>query len=216
MALSRIGFCVLLVMVGVLRIFELLLSRRHQKALRARGAKPVPDPHFRWMVAVHVAVLGGAALEVTLLGRTFLPLLAAAAGSLFLGANAVRWWVIETLKECWTVHVMDCAPVGVVTRGPFAFVRHPNYAAAFLELAALPLIHTAWLTALLGSLAHVWVLFLRLAVEEPALMGNPDYRARMAHKPRFLPKPFRKCSAKDIRHIHEFEERSAGSGKPRA
>jgi methyltransferase len=82
---------------------------------------------------------------------------------------------------------MQSAQLGVVTRGPFRFIRHPNYAAVFIELVALPLIHTAWLTALVGAAGHVWVLSRRLAVEEPVLLANPAYRAAMAHKPRFLP-----------------------------
>jgi methyltransferase len=187
MAVSRFGFFTLLALVGTLRIVELLLSRRHQKVLLTHGARQVPDPHFHWMVVVHIAVLGGAALEVALLRRPFLPPLVVPMCGLFLLANVVRWWVILTLKECWTVRVMDCAPIGVVTRGPFRFVRHPNYAAVFLELATLPMIHTAWLTALGGSVAHAWVLARRLAVEEPALMANSTYREKMAHKPRFLP-----------------------------
>jgi len=60
----------------------------------------------------------------------------------------------------------------------------------FIELLALPLIHTAWLTAFLGGIAHVWVLRRRLAVEETMLLANPVYRAAMGAKPRFLPQLF--------------------------
>ena len=82
---------------------------------------------------------------------------------------------------------MDSTRLGVVTSGPFRFVRHPNYAAVFAEMLALPLIHTAWITALAGSLAHLAVLTQRLSTEERVLFANPDYRAAMAGKPRFLP-----------------------------
>jgi methyltransferase len=75
----------------------------------------------------------------------------------------------------------------VITTGPFRFVRHPNYAAVFAEMVALPLIHTAWITALVGAFAHMAVLSQRLAMEERVLFANPDYRAAMAGKPRFLP-----------------------------
>jgi methyltransferase len=82
---------------------------------------------------------------------------------------------------------MDSTSLGVVTTGPFRYVRHPNYAAVFLEMLALPLIHTAWITAAAGAIAHAGVLAQRLGTEERMLFANPDYRAAMAGKPRFVP-----------------------------
>ena len=187
MAVSVAAFLCLLAAVAVLRLVELRISRRHQQQLAARGARRVADPQFRWMVLVHSAVLIGAALEVILLRRPMLPALAVVMLALFLAANAVRWWVIRTLGQHWNVQVMDSTSLGVIASGPFRFVRHPNYAAVFVELLALPLIHTAWITAVAGSLAHLWVLSKRLAAEDPVLLANPNYRAAMGGKPRFLP-----------------------------
>jgi methyltransferase len=95
--------------------------------------------------------------------------------------------VIRSLGEHWNVQVVDSTRLGVVTSGPFRYVRHPNYAAVFSELLALPLIHTAWITAIAGAIAHIGVLAQRLSTEEPVLLANPDYRAAMSGKPRFLP-----------------------------
>jgi methyltransferase len=169
---------------------ELAMSRQHQRELATRGIPKAHDPCFRWMVMLHAGVLAGAAIEVWLLRRPLIPVLATAMAVLFALANVLRWWVILTLGAHWNVQVMDSAGLGVIDRGPFRLVRHPNYAAVFLELAALPLIHTAWLTALIGSSAHVWVLSRRLAVEEAVLLEHPEYRATMAGKPRFVPSVF--------------------------
>lgn len=187
MGLSVILFLGLLAAVVLLRIVELVISRRNQRALADQGVRKVREPHFRWMVLLHTGVLIGAAIEVVFLHRPFVPALGVTMGILFLLANATRWWVIRTLGGHWNVEVMESARLGVVTSGPFHFIRHPNYAAVVVELAALPLIHTAWLTALLGSAAHVWVLSRRLAIEESILLADPAYRSAMAHKPRFLP-----------------------------
>jgi methyltransferase len=187
MDVTVIAFLLLLLAVAALRVAELRISRRHQQQLVSRGAARVSDPRFRWMVVLHTAVLLGAALEVLLLKRPFIPVLAAITFAIFLAANTVRWWVIRTLGEHWNVQVVDSTRLGVVTSGPFRFVRHPNYAAVFAEMLALPLIHTAWITALAGSLAHVAVLAQRLSTEESVLFANPDYRTAMAGKPRFLP-----------------------------
>lgn len=187
MDLSVIAFLLLLAAVAALRLLELRISRRHQQQLVARGAAKIDEPRFRWMVLLHTAVLIGAALEVILLKRPFIPLLTAVMFAVFLAANAVRWWVIRTLGDHWNVQVIDSTRLGVVASGPFRFVRHPNYAAVFAEMLSLPLIHTAWITAVAGSLAHVAVLGQRLSTEERILFANPEYRNVMGGKPRFLP-----------------------------
>lgn len=181
------AFTGLLLAVALLRLVELRISKRHQRELIARGAANVDDPKFRWMVLLHTSVLIGAALEVVLMRRRFIPVLASSMFAVFLAANAVRWWVIWTLGKHWNVQVMDSTRLGVITFGPFRYVRHPNYAAVFAEMLSLPLIHTAWITALAGSLAHAAVLAQRLSTEERVLFANPDYRSAMAGKPRFLP-----------------------------
>jgi methyltransferase len=180
-------FLALLLAVGLLRLVELRVSKRHQKEMAARGAAKIDEPRFRWMVLLHTAVLIGAALEVVLLRRPFILWLAAPMIGVFLAANAVRWWVIRSLGEHWNVQVVDSTCLGVVTSGPFRYVRHPNYAAVFAELLALPLIHSAWITAVAGTIAHIGVLAQRLSTEERVLFANPDYRAAMTGKPRFLP-----------------------------
>src|SRR6202040_3155945 len=187
MDLSVVTFLALLLVVALLRFVELRISSRHQQEMIARGAAKVDEPKFRWMVLLHTAVLIGAALEVILLRRPFILWLAAPMFAIFLAANAVRWWVIRSLGEHWNVQVVDSTRLGVLTSGPFRYVRHPNYAAVFAEMLALPLIHTAWITAAAGAIAHTGVLAQRLSTEERVLFANPDYRAAMTGKPRFLP-----------------------------
>jgi methyltransferase len=186
--MSAAAYILLLVAVGLGRLAELGVSRRNQRRLAAQGVAKVPEPHFPWMVALHIGVLLAAGSEVVFLHRPLIPALALAMGLLFVLANALRWWVIATLAGHWNVQVMDSAGLGVVTRGPYRWIRHPNYLAVITELFALPLIHTAWLTAIVGSLANAWVLRRRLAVEEAVLLAGPAYRATMGHKPRFFPR----------------------------
>src|SRR5580693_303820 len=190
MDLSVIAFLGLLLAVALLRLGELRISKRHQAEMVARGAAKVDEPKFRWMVLLHTGVLLGAALEVVFLKRPLIPWLAVPMFLVFVAANAVRWWVIRTLGEHWNVQVMDSTRLGVVTSGPFRYVRHPNYAAVFAEMLALPLMHTAWITAVAGAMAHIAVLSMRLSTEERVLLANPEYQATMASKPRFIPGVF--------------------------
>ena len=190
MDLTTTAFVVLLACVGFERLLELRLSRRHQRDLARRGAHKRTDPHYRWMIALHAGVLAGAALEVILLHRPFIAPLASAALFAFLSATLLRWWVIRTLGTHWNTEVMDSTALGVVSRGPFRWIRHPNYLGVFVEMIALPLVHAAWITAIVAAAGNIFVLRNRLRVEERTLDAVPAYRAAMSGKARFLPKIF--------------------------
>jgi methyltransferase len=190
MDLTKIGFLILLGSVGLERLVELQLSRRHQQDLARSGARKHPDPQYRWMVALHAGVLMGAAVEVIFLRRRFIPLLAAPALAFFSLATCLRWWVIRTLGVHWNTEVVDSASLGVVSDGPFRWIRHPNYLGVFVELIALPLIHTAWITAAVAAAGNIFILRNRLHLEEPVLDAVPAYRTAMAGKSRFLPRIF--------------------------
>ena len=188
MGISVIAYLALLAAVGLGRLVELWISKRNQKALIEQGASRVSERHYSWMVALHASVLVAASLEVIFLHRPFVPALAIPMSVLFLLANALRWWVIRLLRIHWNVQVMDSTRVGIVTSGPYRWVRHPNYLGVFVELVSLALIHTAWLTAIYAGVGYAMVLRTRLQAEDRVLLANPAYRAAMGDKPRFLPK----------------------------
>jgi methyltransferase len=186
------AYLTLLAMVGIGRLAELRISRRNQRQLEKQGVRKLSEPHFRWMVLLHGGVLAGAAVEVTMLHRPLIPALAIPMAVLFVLANILRWWVMGSLAEHWNVEVMASSRVGVVTSGPYRWIRHPNYVAVVMELFALPMMHTAWITALAGTAANLEILRRRLDVEEDVLMADATYRATMGIKPRFLPRLFKR------------------------
>jgi methyltransferase len=185
---SRIVYVALLVAVGAGRFIELGVSRRNQKSLIAKGASRVSEPRFQWMIFVHTIVLVGAGLEVIFLHRPLIPALAISMGVLVSLSNVLRWWVIGTLRSHWNVQIMNSARLGVVSSGPYRWVRHPNYVAVFVELIALPLIYSAWISALVAAVGNGWVLYSRIQVEDQMLLSDPGYRDAMGNKPRFLPR----------------------------
>ena len=187
MGLSFYLFLGLLATVGVLRLAELRISHQNRRRMLAGGAVPVPEPHFKWIVVIHTGVLICAPVEVLLLKRPFIPWLALTMFALFILSNLLRLWVVLSLGKLWSVNVMDSTGLGVVTNGPFRFVRHPNYVGVVLEVISLPLIHTAWMTAIAAAVGYCYALSRRVPAEEKVLMANSEYRAAMGHKPRFLP-----------------------------
>jgi methyltransferase len=186
------AYIALLVVVGIGRLAELGISRRNQRQLERQGVRKIPEAHFRWMVFLHGSVLVCAGAEVLFLHRPFIPALAIAMFALFVLANLLRWWVIRTLAGHWNVEVMESSRVGVVSSGPYRWVRHPNYVAVVIEIFSLPMIHTAWITAIIGTLGDLEILRRRIKVEDGFLMSNPDYRVAMGEKPRFFPRVFKR------------------------
>jgi methyltransferase len=126
-------YLLLVAAVGACRIVELRISRRHQRALAARGASPLPERVFGAMVALHTGILVAAVVEVLALRRPLVLSLAVPALALVVLANALRFWVIATLGEHWNVRVVASSALGVITSGPYRYVRHPNYVAVFIE-----------------------------------------------------------------------------------
>lgn len=190
LATSLPAFTALVLAVGITRLVELRVSRRRQRALVAGGAQLVSEPRFRLMVLLHTGILVAALVEAWTTRRAPPPGLSAAALGLVVAANLLRWWVIATLGPHWNVQIVSSTgSLGVVTGGPFRWIRHPNYVAVFVELTALPLVHAAYATAAIGAAAHLWVLYHRIRAEETVLLADPRYRASMGDKPRFLPWP---------------------------
>lgn len=177
----------LIALISVTRLIELNISKRHRAQLLERGARAIRERAFSFMVIVHVAILLGCILEVALLDRVAPLWLGLVAALSVVLANALRLWAISSLGMHWNVQVVDSTAMGIVSRGPYRFIRHPNYVAVFAELTFLPLVHGAWITALVGTALHIVVLYRRITLEEAMLMNDPDYREIMGRKPRFLP-----------------------------
>ncbi|MBI2396147.1 MAG: hypothetical protein HYV09_41675 [Deltaproteobacteria bacterium] len=173
-------------LLGLERLYELVLSRRNAERARARGGFEVGRAQFRVMAAVHTLFLFSCAAEVALLGRAFPGVLGVVAIAAAIAAQALRYWAIRTLGESWNVRILVVPNAPPVTHGPYRFVRHPNYLAVIVEMLAVPLAHGAWITALVFSIANALLLVLRIRAEERAL--GAAWSSAFARHPRFLPR----------------------------
>jgi methyltransferase len=186
--LSRALFSVLCALVVGQRLWEVDVSRRHERKLLARGAIEHAHGQMPWMVALHAAWLASALIEVWLTKRPFVPGLAAAAACIFTLGQVLRWLAMRTLGERWTVKVITPVDHGeAVSSSVYRYLRHPNYVGVGLEILALPLIHGAYVTALVFSLLNAVLLRARIRAEERALEQSSDYAVRFRGRRRFLP-----------------------------
>ena len=132
------------------------------------------------MVALHTAFLFACVGEVWLLDRPLIPTLALAMLALLALSMGLRYWAIATLGERWNTRVV-VQPERRPSPAGLSIVRHPNYIAVVIEMLALPLVPTAWVTAVAGSVLNAWLLSVRSGREE-ALRRHCSYDT--ARRPR--------------------------------
>jgi methyltransferase len=162
-------YAVLVAAVAAERIAELVVSARHLAWARARGGVESGAGHYPAMAAVHTLLLVSCVVEVRALDRPFVPSLGWPMLLVVIGTQALRWWCVRTLGPQWNTRVVVVPGLPLVRRGPYRLLRHPNYVAVVVEVAALPLVHTAWLTALVFSALNAAVLSVRIPAEQRAL-----------------------------------------------
>jgi methyltransferase len=169
---SVLWFDVLVALTALERLAELVVSARNARWSFARGGVESGRGHFPPMVALHTGLLVACVLEVHLADRPFVPWLGWTALALVLASQALRWWCIMTLGPRWNTRVIVVPGLDLVRRGPYRWIPHPNYVAVVVEGFALPLVHTAWVTALAFTVLNaVLLLGFRIPSEERALQA---------------------------------------------
>jgi methyltransferase len=165
----KAAYLMLVLLFGVERLAELRLSSRNARWSFARGGVESGQGHYPFMVVLHTGLLLSCVAEVWLADRPFVPWLGWPMLALALAAQALRWWCIGTLGPRWNTRVIVVPGLPLVRRGPYRWLRHPNYVAVVVEGIALPLVHTAWLTAAAFTLLNAPLLAVRVSAEELAL-----------------------------------------------
>ena len=162
-------YTLLIALVGAERIAELVVSKRNLAWSRARGGTEYGAGHYPVMVVLHTALLAGCLIEVAALHRPFIPALGWPMLAVVVAAQGLRWWCITTLGRRWNTRVVVIPGAARVTGGPYRVIPHPNYVAVVIEGIALPLVHTAWLTAVVFTVLNAVLLRTRIRVENTAL-----------------------------------------------
>jgi methyltransferase len=165
------------------RLLELHLSRENSKD----QSGPAADPRwFPAMILVHVAMFAAPPLEVLRTGSR--PRWRLGWEGMVVASNLLRIWSIRSLGRQWNVRGIVAKDYQVVSRGPYRWIRHPNYLAVGLEVFALPMAAGAWRSALVLSAANAVILHRRIRAEEDLLGANPGYASVFASKGRFIPR----------------------------
>ena len=162
-------YVLLIAVVACERLAELVIARRNLAWSLERGGVEVGAGHYPVMVVLHTGFLLGCLAEVFLLDRPFLPALGWSMLAIVVAAQVLRWWCITTLGPRWNTRVVVIPGAPRINEGPYRLFSHPNYVAVVAEGIALPLVHTAWITALVFTVLNAALLTRRITTENAAL-----------------------------------------------
>lgn len=162
-------FTGLVALLALQRIYELRLSGRHEALIRARGGREHAAWQVQAMKALHAGWFIAMLVEVHALHRPFLPGLSLLAMITLIVGQSLRYAAIRSLGWRWTVNVMTLPGLPLVRKGIYRYLRHPNYLGVVLEILAVPLLHCAYVTAIIFSLANLLLLSARIRTENRAL-----------------------------------------------
>ncbi|OCA90868.1 hypothetical protein A8F94_03070 [Bacillus sp. FJAT-27225] len=183
-----------LVVIGIViaqRLLELTVARRNEKWMKEKGAIEFGQGHYPWMVMMHSAFFLSLIAEVLVFKRELSPLWPLFL-VVFLLAQAGRIWALTSLGRYWNTKIIVLPGADVVQKGPYRFIRHPNYVIVALELLTLPLIFQAYYTAFVFSALNFMMMLVRIPAEEEALRKLTEYEQAKGDMSRFVPKMLKK------------------------
>jgi methyltransferase len=188
MLTTKVIFLGIITSILLQRVLEMRLSQGNEARIIAQGGREHAPEHFWVMKLLHASWIFAMGIEVFWLDRPFIPGLAVVGFIGLLVGQSLRYAAILTLGNRWTVRVMTLPNAPAVNQGIYRYVRHPNYLGVILEIAAVPLIHTAYITSIFFTLANALLLLTRIRSEERALSEENNYSQVFAERPRFIPK----------------------------
>ena len=166
-------FYFILVFVIIQRLVELLIAKRNEKSMLAKGAYEVGASHYPLMIMLHVSFFISFLVEVMYFKSIFTPHYGLLL--VFLLLQLLRVWCLVSLGTFWNTKIIILPGANVVVKGPYSYIRHPNYLVVCLEILVLPLMFQAYMTAISFTILNLIMLSVRIPIEEKALKEATNY-----------------------------------------
>lgn len=170
-------FLIITALVIVQRLVEVLIAKNNEKRMLARGAYEVGASHYPYMLAMHISFFVCLIVEVVIWGQGYSPLFLLFL-AIFLVVQCLRVWCLTALGPFWNTKIIILPGANVVKKGPYVWMRHPNYAIVCTEILLLPLMFQAYFTAIIFTLLNIAMLRVRIPVEENALREATNYSVK--------------------------------------
>ncbi|WP_433742764.1 isoprenylcysteine carboxyl methyltransferase family protein [Falsibacillus pallidus] len=180
-------FLAFFILIIFQRLAELLLAKKNERKMKQLGALEFGKLHYYFMTGMHTLFFVALFAEVMMADRGMNPLWGGLMTA-FLLAQAARIWVISSLGPFWNTKIIILPEAKLTTKGPYKFIKHPNYLIVTLELLIIPLLFNAYFTMIIFAILNAVILSIRIPLEERALILADDHLGGHLHKNRFFPK----------------------------
>ncbi|WP_226526707.1 isoprenylcysteine carboxyl methyltransferase family protein [Metabacillus niabensis] len=167
-------FYMVFIFIIVQRVTELFIARKNEKWMRNRGGIEHGKDHYPYIVSLHILFLVSFFIEVQVFRRELTEIWFVMFPILFL-TQLLRYWAVFSLGNYWNTKIMIVPGDVVISRGPYKFVKHPNYIVVAIEILILPLLFHAYITAILFTILNVIMMTIRIPAEESALQTYTNY-----------------------------------------
>jgi len=168
-------FLLFITMVIFQRVTELIVANRNERWMKKQGGIEFGQQHYWFIVTIHSLFIISLILEVIIFKRelsSLWPFL----GSLFVLTQLARIWALHSLGKYWNTKIIVVPNAKVIKKGPYVYLKHPNYLIVSLEFIIIPLLFNAFWTAILFSLLNLLILMIRIPTEEKALAEHTEYQ----------------------------------------
>jgi len=167
-------FFLIITLIILKRMVELVIAKRNERWMKSQGAMEFGKEHYRWIVLVHGLFFISYILEVLILHKPLSPVWPIVL-ALLLITQAARVWALKSLGMFWNTKIIVLPNAKVVRKGPYRYIKHPNYAIVAAEFLLIPLLFQAYVTAILFSILNAVILAVRIPAEEKALRSLTEY-----------------------------------------
>lgn len=160
------SFILFISFVILLRIIELIIARSNEKWMRRNGAVEYGKAHYPFIILLHSMFFVSLVVEYNLSVEVpFYPMLAL----IYFILAALKFWVISSLGKFWNTKILRIPAAILINKGPYRFVKHPNYIIVVAELLVIPLTFQLFYTAAIFTLLNAIMLFVRIREENKVL-----------------------------------------------
>ncbi|AGK54642.1 hypothetical protein B1NLA3E_14480 [Bacillus sp. 1NLA3E] len=176
--MTRMVFEGFISFVVLQRLVELVIAKKNEKVMKEKGAIEFGQLHYRFMVLMHVMFFVVLIFEVSIFNEQvsqFWPILF----PMFLLVQAGRIWALTSLGEFWNTKIIVLPEARPIKRGPYRYLKHPNYVIVSIELLVIPLLFHAYMTAVIFTILNGYLLSIRIPAEEQALAQLTEYKTTM-------------------------------------
>lgn len=158
-----------------------MVAKQNEKKMLSLGAYEVGSSHYPFMIMLHISFFISLIFEVIIFERTLSPLFLYLL-FFFLLVQSLRIWCLTTLGMYWNTKIIILPGTNVVKKGPYLFMKHPNYFVVCCEILLLPIMFQAYMTAIIFTILNIIMLSIRIPIEEKALMEATNYQSRFKRK----------------------------------